>query len=296
MVVGAGGLMGNVEPFSDANSVPYRTGHFGAHGEKILNAPKGGINGDLVLQQVFNENSAVQHWTAYSTDRKFTRRWTVNVWSAWVEDLTAANVASHAAVAAGVDDLYPVTSKKLAARLNDVVVPSSEATAGISKIASQKAVNAGVDDAAMVTPRKLASRLRDLLLPATEAVAGLAKISTQQAVNHGAADDVIVTPHKMRFGFALSLNGNGYIVFPAWMGSLVVQWTTSGPISPGGQGAAYWPIAFPRACLWATASAVANNGNLQPGSINAGAVSTTAVELHNWGAITAAARCMAIGA
>ncbi|WP_256665131.1 phage tail protein [Pseudomonas sp. SLFW] len=296
MVVGAGGLMGTVETFRDANAVPYRTGHFGAHGEQILNGPRGGINGDLVLQQVFNENSAIQHWTAYSVDKKFTRRWTVNVWSSWIEDLTTANVASHAAVREGVDDRYPVTSKKLAMRLNDMVVPSSETIAGIAKIAGQKAVNAGTDDATIITPKKLASRLRDLLLPATEAIAGLAKVGSQHAVNQGAGDDVMVTPHKMRFGFALSLNGNGYIVFPVWMGSLVVQWTTSGPISPGGQGAAHWPIAFPRACLWATAAAVANNGNLQPGSINAGAVSTTRVELHNWGAITAAARCMAIGA
>jgi hypothetical protein len=59
---------------------------------------------------------------------------------------------------------------------------------------------------------------------ASETVAGKAEIATQAETNTGTDNQRIVTPLKLRSGFAISLNQNGYIKFPAWMGGLLLQW------------------------------------------------------------------------
>jgi hypothetical protein len=259
MLVGAGGLMGAVEPFTDANAIPWRTGFFGASGDTVLNGPAGATSGDPVRQEVFNQNAAVQHWTCYAVNRKYTRRWQVNAWTLWDEDLTVSSV-------------------------------------GAQMTATQAQTNSGVDDTKYVTPKKFAAGVAALVIQATEAVKGLAKIATQAQVNAGSGDDVIVTPVKLRFGFLLSLNAQGYVVFPQFLGGLVIQWTSSAAIGPGATGAAYWAMAFPVGCIWALASPLGNSGNNNPGNIVAGGVSPIAVNLYNWGnAISAPARVIGFG-
>lgn len=59
---------------------------------------------------------------------------------------------------------------------------------------------------------------------ASEINQGTAKVATQSQVNSSSDDSVIVTPKKLRFGFEASLAPNGYIVFPSWLGGLMLQW------------------------------------------------------------------------
>jgi hypothetical protein len=259
MLVGAGGLMGPVEPFTDPNTIPWRTGHFGAAGASFVNAPPNAISGDLVFQEVFNSNAAAQHWTCYATAHKYTRRWNVNAWTLWDEDLTVSSVG----------DLMTAT---------------------------QVQTNSGVDDTKYVTPKKFSAGVAALVIQATEAIKGIAKIATQAQVNAGSGDDVIVTPYKMRLGFTVSFNSQGYVVFPPWLGSLIIQWTSSSAIAPGAAGSASWPMAFPVGCIWALAAPLGNSGNGNAGNVVAGGVSPIGVNLYNWGGqISSSARIIGIG-
>ncbi|MEW5715093.1 phage tail protein [Pseudomonas sp. SB113] len=53
------------------------------------------------------------------------------------------------------------------------------------------------------------------------------KAASQEEVDTGSADNKFVTPAKMRFGFAFIKGGGGAnnaIVFPTWLGGLMIQW------------------------------------------------------------------------
>lgn len=77
---------------------------------------------------------------------------------------------------------------------------------------------------------------------------------------------------RLRFGFLASLTPNGYIVFPAWMGGLIIQWGfyTASPT----QSLVSFPMAFPNAVLMKpifgseNATSSAEVPAWQPGSVN----------------------------
>lgn len=93
-----------------------------------------------------------------------------------------------------------------------------------------------------------------LAAQATEASNGTAKVATDAQMLDSANDQVIATPKKLRKGFAISLAANGYIAFPSWLGGLVLQWGTSGPVTYDGRLTVSYPIEFPTACLAALAN------------------------------------------
>lgn len=95
-----------------------------------------------------------------------------------------------------------------------------------------------------------------LAAQASETQQGTARVATDAQMLDSANDTVVVTPKKLRKGFAISLGISGYIVFPTWMGGLIIQWR--GDATAGGsntsQGVANaWPLAFPTALFVAVA-------------------------------------------
>lgn len=84
------------------------------------------------------------------------------------------------------------------------------------------------------------------LTTATEAVAGVLRIATQAETNAGTADDRIVTPKKLKFGFLISLGAtNSYIVFPDWMGGLIIQFGKFAGHGASATTSVTFPVAFP---------------------------------------------------
>ncbi|WP_460065312.1 phage tail protein [Pseudomonas sp. S2_H08] len=85
--------------------------------------------------------------------------------------------------------------------------------------------------------------LAALATQATEVKLGTAKIATQAQADAGTDDATIVTPKKLRWGFQIQKATNGYIVFPSWLGGLIIQWgTVNGTVSDM---SAPYPIQFP---------------------------------------------------
>lgn len=75
-------------------------------------------------------------------------------------------------------------------------------------------------------------------------IGNLEPVASQAEVDAGINDDKFVTPLKLRFGFAISIDsGNGFIVFPSWLGGFKIQW---GSILNNNIGFAPWtfPVAY----------------------------------------------------
>ncbi|UVL57543.1 phage tail protein [Pseudomonas sp. B21-035] len=99
-------------------------------------------------------------------------------------------------------------------------------------VANQAEAEAGADTAKPMTALRVFQAIAKVVRQATETVPGWLKIGTQGQVDTGTGDDVAVTPKKMRLGFHFYPSGVGYVVFPTWLGGLILQWQ-SGPIGNG---------------------------------------------------------------
>lgn len=115
--------------------------------------------------------------------------------------------------------------------------------------ATQGEAEAGTAQGKWMSPLRVFQALRSAAAVATEVLRGVLRIGTQAEVNAGALDDVAVTPKKMRWGFAASLTTNGYVLFPTWLGSLLVQWGVTGSISADSSITVSWPLAYTTACF-----------------------------------------------
>ncbi|WP_433589600.1 phage tail-collar fiber domain-containing protein [Pseudomonas koreensis] len=156
--------------------------------------------------------------------------------------------------------------------------------------ASQVEAEAGAENTKPMTALRVAQSFTKWVVQATETVLGVAKIATQAQVNAGTDDAVMVTPKKMRFGFQILKDANGYVLFPSWLGGLVIQWGYQNV--PGSTTSVYpFPMAFPVAC----ASIVATFGTPAQGSVNCDMVSTNQFKLQNLYTGSQIARWIAVG-
>lgn len=90
--------------------------------------------------------------------------------------------------------------------------------------ATQPEAVAGTNNTKWMSPLRVFQAIAAVVVQATETVFGWAKVATQAQTNAGTDDATFVTPQKLRFGFDISMSGIGYIVFPSWLGGLVIQW------------------------------------------------------------------------
>jgi microcystin-dependent protein len=95
--------------------------------------------------------------------------------------------------------------------------------------------------------------LSALAQQATETNQGTAKIATQAFTDSGTDDATIVTPKKLRLGFQILKAGNGYVVFPSWLGGLIIQWGYAS--IPAASTTVPFSLSYPNACLCVQTSA-----------------------------------------
>lgn len=149
-------------------------------------------------------------------------------------------------------------------------------TQSVVASASVEEAEQGTDNVKRMTPLRVFQAIAKKLVQASETLAGVARTATQAQTESGTDSATIVTPKTLRFGFAISLTANGYIVFPAWMGGLIIQWIGSSTL--GIQGAySSFPLAFPNACFTVLPATV--NGSA-PGSVSLGPKTQTGFLLY----------------
>lgn len=135
-------------------------------------------------------------------------------------------------------------------------------TDGVSKDehASIEEAAAGESNSKWMSPVRVFQALRASAAQATELLRGVLRIGTQEEVDAGTSDATVVTPKKLKFGFAAMIAPVGYVVFPKFLGGLIIQWgtftSTSLPAGTGGSATFSLPYACPNAHFGVNATPV----------------------------------------
>lgn len=153
----------------------------------------------------------------------------------------SADVVSAFGADAVSSALYPGVAESgvpsTAAALGTASVYGSTRPRNLAVMWCIKAWNAPINQGSIDIAALAAS-----VVQATETTQGTAKVATQAQANDGTDDATIVTPKKLRLGFSVSLAVNGYIVFPSWLGGVMLQWGIE--LMNGTTGTFKYPIAF----------------------------------------------------
>lgn len=216
---------------------PGPSSYFGIHGQ---------LKSDFAVQMALRE-------------RMFSfRSLESGLWGDWFYVFHTGNMGADSGLDGDLLDGQHGAFYRDAGNLNAGKVPvarlpeATELAIGAAEIATQQEVNTGADDARFVTPKKL----KDWVKQATESVLGLIKIATQAQTDAGTDDATAVTPKKLRWGVSYSLNQDGYLALPSWLGGIVFQWGQQDGINASGSTYSL-PITFPNAGFSGVASHVA---------------------------------------
>lgn len=201
----------------------------------------------------------------------------------WGNDVTREILGVLAAAGILPDESSTSQLRAAVVAIVDKVAPV--ATKAEAEISDEGAAN----NVKRMTPLRVLQAIKARLINATEAVVGMLRVGTQTEVNGGALDTVVVTPKKLRWGFAISLAINGYVVMPSWLGGVIIQWATT--THTGESIAVSLPLAFPSACLFAGVNMQSDNGaavvllrnttQAQGSSVLAG-TNTIGTHVYNW--------------
>ncbi|QEW06352.1 gp53-like domain-containing protein [Nitrincola iocasae] len=170
--------------------------------------------------------------------------------------------------------------------------PASETVPGIAQAATQVETDEGTNDTKFITAKKLKNWVKQ----ATESVLGMMKVATQAQTDEGTDDTVAVTPKKLRWGFSILLGGNGYIVFPSWMGGLIFQWGAV-VIQSGNFVDVILPITFPTGIFRSTqgTQAISNLSSARSVGLQQINTSTLRVYAYSTGGENTTVEWIAIG-
>src|SRR5471030_20209 len=167
-------------------------------------------------------------------------------------------------------------------------------------LASQEEAESGVNATKLMTPLRVFQTIAKKVLQATESIVGIAKIASQAEVNAGVSDASIVTPKKLRLGFMVRLWISGYIVFPSWMGGLILQWISGAASQAANSGYGdinLWPLTFPNALFLAvvTHEGTASGTSMTWNNASVSRLIGLNVRCPDWSSGSIAARVIGIG-
>ncbi|HCB1742882.1 TPA: hypothetical protein MYQ04_004241 [Citrobacter braakii] len=128
-------------------------------------------------------------------------------------------------------------------------------------------------------------------LGASTAAGGRATLGLKTAALRDVGVGANQIPDMSSFEFV----GNSAAGFLRLPNGFKLQWLETGRVETGTSGVGYWAYPFSEFCLFAIAVPVAVTSNVVAGNLVAGNFSAVAVELHNWGQISAAARIIGFG-
>ncbi|HHO4992637.1 TPA: hypothetical protein ACRU71_002745 [Escherichia coli] len=119
----------------------------------------------------------------------------------------------------------------------------------------------------------------------------LANLGLKEAAKRAVGTGAGQIPDMSAFEYVGNASA-GYLKLP---NGFKLQWLeTPAKVPASSTGVGYWTYPF-SVCLFAIAVPVAVTPNTTAGNVVAGAFSNAAVELHNWGQISAAARILGVG-
>jgi hypothetical protein len=138
--------------------------------------------------------------------------------------------------------------------------PNSLGGYGVA-FASQQEAEAGADTNKPMSALRVWQAIAAKVVQATDSAMGLLRVTTHDQIAAGTDDTTAVTPKKLLFGFAILIGPQGYIRFPAWLKSLMIQWGTGGAIGAGASVEVTYPVSYPSAHLMTIVGSSYSSGN-----------------------------------